>query len=239
MARGRPGSWYVRRALEGSSGIARLSAAIVAAAMPVAAVGCGGAKGQDAKEPSGRYPVEVVKASWTVRQRLSQHTQMRLVIRNAGSKTIPDIAVTIGGKGAGGSTGTSSGAFEESGPINTVNSNLANPSRPVWIVDAGPNRNGRTEGQPARGLPNTAYVNTWALGPLAPGRTATFVWSLTSVKPGRHVVRWQVAAGLNGKAVAVRADGSRPRGQFDVFIDRAPLRQGVGPNGQKITLPSG
>ena len=46
----------------------------------------------------------------------------------------------------------------------------------------------------------TAYANTWALGPLKPGATAKFVWGVTAVKSGRHVVQYQVAAGLNGKA---------------------------------------
>ena len=36
----------------------------------------------------------------------------------------------------------------------------------------------------------TAYSNTWALGRLAPGATARFVWRVTAVSPGTHVVAY-------------------------------------------------
>ena len=48
-------------------------------------------------------------------------------------------------------------------------------------------------------------------------------------RPGGHIVAWQVAAGLNGKAKAVlRPSGASPRGSFAVFVEPAPaavLRQ--------------
>ena len=49
---------------------------------------------------------------------------------------------------------------------------LADPNRPVWIVDDGP-RGGET-----------AYTNTWALGRVAPGQTKTFEWRVTPVEAG-------------------------------------------------------
>ena len=52
----------------------------------------------------------------------------------------------------------------------------------------------------------TAYSNTWALGALQPGQTATFDWGVTAVKAGTYVVQYRVAAGLNGKAKAVRRE---------------------------------
>ena len=66
----------------------------------------------------------------------------------------------------------------------------------------------------------TAYSNTWALGALAPGKTATFVWRVTAVQPGVHVVAWEVAAGLNGKAKAI---GAR-KGTITVLIRKAPAQ---------------
>ena len=81
----------------------------------------------------------------------------------------------------------------------------------------------------------TAYSNTWALGRLRPGRTARFDWSVTPAQAGKHVVAWQVAAGLNGKAKAVLSDGSAPRGSFAVKVDNAPAQSYVNNNGQIVT----
>ena len=68
----------------------------------------------------------------------------------------------------------------------------------------------------------TAYSNTWALGALAPGKTATFVWRVTAVQPGVHTVAWEVAAGLNGKAKAVQ------NGTHAARQDHGPGPQGAG-----------
>jgi hypothetical protein len=81
----------------------------------------------------------------------------------------------------------------------------------------------------------TAYANTWALGRLAPGKTARFVWAVTAVKAGKHVVAWQVAAGLNGKAKAVLSNGSAPHGAFAVNVGTAPAQSYVNNNGQVVT----
>src|ERR1700733_5859076 len=56
---------------------------------------CGGGARQDASEPSGNFPVVVTTASFPASQRLSGHSHFVLAIRNTGSKTIPNIAVTI------------------------------------------------------------------------------------------------------------------------------------------------
>ncbi len=108
---------------------------------------------------------------------------------------------------------------------------LANASRPVWIIDRAPGpKGGPCPTLNANASPNgpyqnnysactggpggavTAYSNTWALGTLKPGQTATFAWNLTAVKSGTHVVNWQIAAGLNGKAKAVSAAGGAAQG---------------------------
>lgn len=204
----------------------RLSAALTAAALPVVAAGCGGSAKQDAKEPVGRFPLDVVSASFPAKQSLSQHVVMRIAVKNAGSKVVPNVGVTILDKKADDEGhGTRSGAFEEAGsPGNT--GNLANPSRPVWILDEGPV--GGT----------SAYSNTWALGPLAPGRTRVFSWKVTSVKYGSHAIRWKVSAGLNGKAKAVTPDGAKPEGTFKVSIDRRPKIEGISPDGKVVPRAS-
>jgi hypothetical protein len=181
-------------------------AAIVAAGF---VAGCGGGERQDENEPSGTFKVDVVKASFPARQRLANTAVMKVVVRNAGDQTIPNVAVTItsddGDKGGAGFTTRASGA------------DLADPTRQLWIVDKGP-RGG-----------DTAYVSTWALGPLGKGATKTFEWHVTPVVAGSHTLRWHVAAGLNGKAVARTEDGKDPVGTFPVNVSQKPADVRVDP----------
>jgi hypothetical protein len=206
---------------------------------------CGGGQPQDAQEPSGKFTVQVTTASFPASQRLSEHTHLVLAIRNAsGKSTIPDVAVTICNVTcaypAPAGEGTSAAAFGE----NLQMQGLAHPSRPVWVVDnpPGPCNSGcsanSSSGGGGPGGAVTAYANTWALGALAPGQTAKFDFAVTAVKPGRHVVAWEVAAGLNGKAKAVLRDGSLPHGKFTVLISKAPAETYVNNNGQIVTTSS-
>jgi ABC-type glycerol-3-phosphate transport system substrate-binding protein len=171
--------------------------------------GCGGGERQDAHEPSGTFKVKVLKASFPLQQRLAGEAVMRVVVRNDSGKTIPNVAVTVtsddDAKGGAGFTTRSSDTA------------LADPTRQLWIVDQGP-RGG-----------DTAYVSTWALGPLAAGRTQSFVWHVTPVVAGTHMLRWHVAAGLNGKAVARTASGQDPAGTFRVNVSSKPPAVTVDP----------
>jgi ABC-type glycerol-3-phosphate transport system substrate-binding protein len=181
-------------------------AAIIAAGL---VAGCGGGERQDAGEPSGTFKVKVLTASFPEHQRLANQAVMRVVVRNDSGKTIPNVAVTVSSdddaKGGAGFTTRSSGA------------DLADTTRQLWIVDQGP-RGG-----------DTAYVSTWALGPLADGHTQTFEWHVTPVVAGTHVLRWHVAAGLNGKAVARTAGGRDPAGLFRVSVSSKPPAVTVDP----------
>jgi hypothetical protein len=131
---------------------------IVAALASLALAACGAAR-QDAKEPSGSFPVQVVTASFPASQRLSEHTHMVIQVRNAGKKPIPNLTVTIcnvtctySANTAPGE-GTSVAPFAECvGPTpppgnqNAPGSCLSvaqqegqgNLSRPVWVVDRPP-----------------------------------------------------------------------------------------------------
>jgi hypothetical protein len=196
---------------------------------------CGGGTRQDAHEPRGKFTVAVSTASFPSSQTLAQHTHLVIAVRNASHKTIPDVAVTIcnvtcaypAPKGEG----TSAGAFaaDISQPY------VANPSRPTWVVDSAPGPCGYSCKAGGQGAAVTAYSNTWALGQLKPGQTAKFDWAVTAVSAGKHVVAWQVAAGLNGLAKAVLADGSKPGGTFAVNIASAPQQSYVDNNGQIVT----
>lgn len=176
--------------------------------------GCGGAERQDADEKKGAYRVEVVSASFPSQQRIAQRATMRVKVRNADSKTLPNVALTVktGARRPGGAPS----AFGQS----TGDPRLADDERPVWIVDKGPD--GGT----------TAYTNTWALGRLRPNETKTFKWRVTAVEPGRYTIGYEAAPGLDGRARL--ASGSKASGRFRVVVDDSPQDASVGPNGEVV-----
>lgn len=208
-------------------------AVAIAATVVLNACG-GGGSDQSASEPKGNFPVQVAAATFPASQRLAEQTHLTIAVRNNGSQTIPNVAVTIcnvtcaypAPKGQG----TDAAAFSE----DLEQANLASPSRPIWIVDQppGPCRFVCKAGGPGGAV--TAYSNTWALGQLKPGATAKFRWAVTAVKPGRHIVAWQVAAGLNGNAKAVLADGSAPQGTFKVTVQSRPEQSYVTASGKVV-----
>jgi hypothetical protein len=186
-------------------GCASLGLAAACAALHAApAAGCGGAG--DGSAPAARVSVPV--ASFPSRQQVAAPAELRIAVRNDGDRDLPDVAVSID-------------SFSAADP----GTDLQNPRRPVWIVDAAP-------GAPAEiGGPGSG-AETWALGRLAPATTRTFVWRLTPVRPGRYRVGYRVAAGLAGRsaAVAAAASGGRPAaGSFTVAITGAPADTRVDP----------
>jgi hypothetical protein len=202
-------------------------------ALASAAVAACGSQTQASSEPKGNFPVAVV-ASFPTGQRLSEHTQLEIKVTNAGSKTIPDVGVTItDGVPSRPDMGTQLAAFSYS--LNMAN--VASHSRPVWIIDQapGPCQYSCKTGGPGGAV--TAFSNTWALGRLKPGKTATFAWHLTAVQPGAWVVNWRVAAGLFGKAKAVLPGGGIPRGSFIVHVSSRPAQAYVNNGGQIVTTP--
>ena len=160
-----------------------------------------GSQSPSASEPKGKFRV-AASSSFPSSQRLASPSQLVVKVTNTGHKTVPDVAVTItDGTPSHPDMGTQVQAFNYL--LNM--SNVASRSRPVWVVDQapGPCQYSCKSGGP--GAAATAFSNTWALGPLKPGKTAVFDWHLTAVHPGNWVVNWRVAAGLYGKAKAVTA----------------------------------
>ena len=194
------GVWAPRRSA--------LAAGVTAALAAGLAAGCGGER-QDADEPSGTYKVEVLEASFPARQRLAEKAEMRLTVRNADTRTIPQITVTLSGD----DPKRPGGGFAE----RVDNPELADPTKTIWAFDSTP-RNG-----------DTAYLNTWALGPLEPGAALTFRWTVTPVAAGSHAVRWRVDAGLSGNARAQTVDGAEPSGVFRVRVAGKPPKTTVDP----------
>jgi len=185
----------------------------------LAVVGCGGGERQDADEPEGKFKVDVVKASFPEKQKLAQTSDLVIAVENAGDRAIPNVAVTVTG-------------FD----TRLDDPTLADPSRPVFVV------NGRKAS--IGGLPEskdaapagceTAYVDTWACGRLAPGRRHSFRWSVTAVRAGPYKLRYAVAAGVNGKAKAVDASGDGAAGLFAGTISDAPPNVRVADDGKTI-----
>jgi hypothetical protein len=183
--------------------------------------------------------VQVTSASFPALQRLSEHTQVVISVRNAGSKTIPNLAVTICNTTctypAPVGQGTSVAAFSQY--LSTPG--LANHSRAVWVVDRPPGGCGYSCAQGGAGGNVSSASNTWQGGPLKPGATATFKWAVTAVTFGKFVVAWEIAAGLNGKAKAVASSGTTscggsPCGSFPVTIARNPAQSYVNAAGQIV-----
>lgn len=172
-------------------------------------VACGGGERQDENEPEGNFKVEVVKAEFPSKQKLAKRSDLVITVKNAESgKSIPNIAVTVHG-------------FD----VKLDNDQLADPKRPVFVINGQPKEIGTfpesKEAGPEGG--ETAYVDTWALGPLKAGEQKTFRWSVTAVRPGPYRLRYRVAAGLDGKAKAVGVDGRAPAGLFlGTVKDEAP-----------------
>jgi hypothetical protein len=196
--------WYVRPALQARSYLCALALAGV-----VAVAGCGGAERQDEDEPRGEFAVEVVAASFPEDQKLAKSSDLVLTVRNTGKDTIPNIAVTVNGF-----------SYRKADP------ELADPERPQFVINGMPRQiGGFPEAKEAAPLGcDTAYVNTWACGPLAAGREKTFMWSVTAVEAGDFEINWRVAAGLDGKAKAVTPGGGEaPSGSFSGTVsDEAP-----------------
>lgn len=189
--------------LVSSSASPKITLGCIAAAalLAASASGCGGSgEMQDANEAAGDYTVAISQASFPRRQGLGESSKLKITVQNVGTQEIPNITMTVNGLN-----------------YRTTEPGVADPVRPFWVVNIGP-ING-----------TTAYVNTWALGPLAAGAERQFVWSLSATQPGTRTIEYRAGAGLNGKARAVTADGGVPAGTLTVNVTRRPQDSSVDP----------
>ena len=123
---------------------------------------------------------------------------------------------------------------------------LAIPSRPVWILEQGFPRVAGTDAGPAppgeisgSGGTEAVQTNTFSFGALDPNETREVVFRVTPVQPGTYTVRYRIAAGLQGKAVAVNQDGSVPEGEFVVQISNVPPQSRVDDSGKVVPIEPG
>jgi hypothetical protein len=197
---------------------------------------CGGSSSPSASNPSGKFPVQVAQASFPTSQRLSQHSDLVISLRNVGQKPIPNIAVTILNPADGTAAAAFGALLPQSQPGQPV---LASRSRPVWVVDQAPGPCQYSCHNSGPGGDATAYSNTWAMGKLLPGHTARFAWAVTAVQAGTYTVKYEVAAGLDGKARAVLTSGGPASGSFRVTISSQPREAYVNNNGKIVYRKKG
>jgi len=160
--------------------------------------------------------MKVLKASFPARQSIAKLVDFELEVENAGADTAPNVAVSL-----------DSFYYTENYP------HLAADKRPIWVVESGPGPIATTLVETQTITPpgggQTAYVSTWALGPLAPGHTRRFVWRVAPVKGGTHTVTYTVGAGLAGRAKARLANGRPVRGRLVANIAPRPPGRHVDP----------
>ncbi len=194
-----------------------IAAGALGACAALVAGGCGGGTRQDAGEQARSYRLQLSAVSFQRKQSIAKPASLRLSVHNADSRAVPNLAVTL-----------NSFYYTEKYP------ELAADKRPIWVVEQGP---GAVSAPPVQsesvsppGGGQTAYVNTWALGRLAPGATQTFEWKVVPVKSGAHEVRYEIAAGLAGRAKARPVSGGQPlSGVLSAEIAPAPPARHVDP----------
>jgi hypothetical protein len=188
-----------------------------------AVIGCGGGARQDADEPEGNFDVAVVNATFPKKQKLAQTSQLVITVENTGKEAVPNLAVTVHGFG-----------------YNATQPNLASSERPQFAVNGIQRQiGGFPEAKDATPLGcDTAYVNTWACGPLKPGKQTKLVWEVTAVKAGPYKLTWSVAGGLNGKAKAVTSGGGTPTGSFSGNVSRAAPQVKIAADGKTVVTES-
>ena len=186
------------------------------------------APGRD--EPEGEFPVEVVAAKFPTDQRLAQTSDLELAIENTGDEDVPDLAVTI---------------FTGDEPVERLVLGPLRPARPRRPEPAGldprerlpeAGHAGDVEGprRGAAGGAEAAQTNTFSFGPLPPGESQRDRLALTPVQAGTYTVHYELAAGLDGKAKAVTADGSPVEGEFVVTITDKPPQARVNDAGKVV-----
>ena len=192
----------------------RRLAVLAAAGLASAILGAGcGDERQDAGAPSGEFSLDVVDASFPAKQRIAESSTLKLEVENTGARSVPQLAVTVETEPA--QEGQAPVAFGQA----VDDPALADSARPVWIVDEGP-RGG-----------DSAYTNTWAIGPLAAGASRTVEWEVTAAQAGRYRVSWRLAPALEGDVTL--ADG-KTEGEFAVTISDEPVPARVGDDGEVV-----
>ena len=229
-SRGADAPCYVPRAVGAFAAHRRTTVLALAVGSLAAstAAGCGGGQQQDASAPHGNFRVAVDEATFPADQQLARDSVMTIRVHNPSRRTIPNINVTLKcGPGLRGSFLTLS-----------QTPGVADPRRPQFVVNTIPTRGARHAPplDPAAIERTSAMTDTYPLGPLSPGASATFQWNVTAVVAGPYRICYHVNADLYGDARPVRTIGSLPlQGSFVGIVSNAAPRTCIGPNDTSVT----
>lgn len=204
-----------------------MGAAFLIVATSAILAGCGGGGESGAQfdnEPDGSYPVEVVSADFPARQTIAETYDFELAVRNTGDKTIPAMSVTINLPGEG---STLAFAYRDD------QVGLAQPQRPVWVLEEGYPKLADTIGRGGAGTDNRRTFN---FGEVKAGDIADMFWRVVAVKPGRHLISYQVNAGLSGAALAVDEAGDPVEGVLPSEISAKPILSKIDDKGKVVPL---
>jgi hypothetical protein len=210
-ATGRASKLLPRRPRDASIALATVAAIVLA--------GCGGSR-QDAHEPEATYRMKVARVSFPRLQAVARPVTLEIAMRNVSTQTVPTVAVTV-----------------DSLTYNSRYAALADPRRPIWVIERGPGAIAvppveSQEVSPPGGA-QTAATKTWALGSLPPRHTTRFVWKLVPVKAGTYTLHFAYAAGVSGKSKVHVVLGSQ-RGAITVHIAPKPPATHVNPETGKV-----
>jgi hypothetical protein len=194
---------------------------LLGACAALVAGGCGGGTEQNHGEPKQSYDMRISAATFPANQTMARPTQLSVRVSNESASTVPNVAVSV-----------DSFSYVEKYP------ELAANKRPIWVVEEGPGTPAELPVQSQAVSPpgggQTAYVNTWALGPLKAGASRTFTWKVVPVKAGSYTVHLAVAAGLAGNARAtLKAKGAATRSLTAKIAPEPPITH-VDPSTGKV-----
>ena len=236
-----PTPWYVPPALGAEVATAALRRGALLCGATLVLAGCGAMASQDEDEPEGEFPVRVDEASFPEKQTLAKDSRLTIEVRNVGDRTIPNINVTVHGFDR---------TLRNPEAASEVDPQQANPNRPVFVVDQSPVEFLRDRGREDQSLVDrevnppygkqTAYVDTYSLGELAPDERAVFRWDVSAVEPGPFKLSYEVNAGLDGKAQAVSEGGEPLTGSFEgVIADTPPEARVSAADGETVITGGG
>ena len=142
-----------------------------------------GSETQTAKESERGYQLKLVTADFDPHQAVARPVVLELAVTNVTQETAPNVAVTL-----------------DSFNYRSNYLHLAARERPIWLIESGPGPVTTTplstEKVAIPGGAQTANVNTWSLGALAPGKTARFVWHVVPLEAGVHLLHFAITPSL-------------------------------------------
>lgn len=189
------GTEYNRRARH----LRQIAAVMLCVFTAALATGCGGQPRQDKDAPTGNWEVTVLDWQFAEKQPLGEPQDFVLKVRNSDTRAIPQLIVTIGG-------------LRET----VYQPGAATDVRPIWMLK---------EPDYANVTPYNAKLSqSFNLGKLEPGETATYTVNLTPLRRGRHEVTYRLSPALFGENKVVNAsDGSLAADTREVVIDPTPV----------------